>query len=259
MTFEIIISNSTKTKDIQEIDKAIQKLKLQENKLVDLYLNSSLNVETINNKNDSIKKEIENLNKKKQKIDPDNVLKEYVIELSNKLEGTTNNQNISKDKVIHGFVFEHLSRKSKKELIKKVIESIEISRDEKYNIEIKNIRFTEGFISKNSKEYIEYLNDILRNTHIGFIYKEAITKQNLGKLKEDYYIFYHSKIENKEYSTQEMNEYLQLLEENFYTRGVINCPIIEDKMIIDYVDLIQKNKENLLKNTRIKNSEFWKT
>ena len=28
MTYEIIISNSTKTKDIQEIDKAIQKLKL---------------------------------------------------------------------------------------------------------------------------------------------------------------------------------------------------------------------------------------
>lgn len=73
MRFEIIISNSAKTKDIQEIDKAIQKLKLQENKLVDLYLNSSLNVETINNKNDSIKKEIGNLEKKKQKIDPDNI------------------------------------------------------------------------------------------------------------------------------------------------------------------------------------------
>lgn len=50
MTYEIAVSNSTKTKDIQEIDKAIEKLKLQENKLVDLYLNSSLNVETINNK-----------------------------------------------------------------------------------------------------------------------------------------------------------------------------------------------------------------
>lgn len=121
MTFEIIVSNSTKTKDIQEIDKAIQKLKLQENKLVDLYLNSSLNVETINNKNDSIKKEIEELNKKKQKIDPDNVLKEYVIELSNKLEGTTNSENVINNKDLYGFVFEHLNRKSKKDLIKKFI------------------------------------------------------------------------------------------------------------------------------------------
>lgn len=258
MTCEIIVSNSTKTKDIQEIDKAIQKLKLQENKLVDLYLNSSLNVETINNKNDSIKKEIENLNKKKQKIDPNNVLKEYVIELTNKLEGTTNSENIVSNKVLYGFVFEHLNRKSKKELIKKVIENIEISRDEKYNIEIKDIRFTEEFISKSSKEYIKYLNDILQNNNIGFIYKEAITRQELEKLSTDYYIFYHSKLENKEYSEQEMNEYLQLLEQNFYTKGVINCPIIENEIIIDHVDLIQKSKEKLLQNTRIKNSEFWK-
>ena len=234
MTYEIAVSNSTKTKDIQEIDKAIQKLKLQENKLVDLYLNSSLNVETINNKNDSIKKEIENLNKRKQKIDPDNVLKEYVVELSNKLEGLTNNQNITSNKVLYGFVFEQLNRKSKKELIKKVIESIEISRDEKYNIEIKNIRFTEEFISKNSKDYIKYLNDILQNNNIGFIYKEAITKQ-------------------------ELNEYLKLLQENFYTNGVINCPIIENEMIIDHVDLIQKSEEKLLKNTRVKNSDFEKS
>lgn len=249
MTYEIILSNSTKTKDIQEIDKAIEKLKLQENKLVDLYLNSSLNVETINNKNDSIKKEIENLEKKKQKIDPDNILKEYVVELSNKLEGTTNNQNIINNKVLYGFVFEHLNRKSKKDLIKKLIESIEISRDKKYNIEIKNIRFTEEFISKNSKEYIKYLNDVLQNNHIGFIYKEPITKKELEKLKEDYYIFFYSKIENKEYSEQEINRYLQLLDESFYTNGVINCPIIEDGIVVDHIDLIAKNKKVITKYT----------
>lgn len=252
MTYEIIVSNSTETKDIQEIDKAIEKLKLQENKLVDLYLNSSLNVETINNKNDSIKKKIENLNKKKQKIDPDNVLKEYVIELSNKLEGITNSQSVANTKVVYGFVFEHLNRKSKKDLIKKFIESIEISRDKKYNIEIKNIRFTEEFISKNSKEYIKYLNDVLQNNHIGFIYKEPIIKKELEKLKEDYYIFFNSKIENKEYSEKEIKRYLQLLEENFYTNGVINCPIIEDRIVVDHVDLIAKNTEKLLQNTRIK-------
>ena len=105
---------------------------------------------------------------------------------------------------------------------------------------------------------IKYLNDILQSNNIGFIYKEAITKQELSKLKEDYYVFYHSKLENKEYSEQEMNEYLELLEENFYTKGVINWPIIEDKIIIDHVDLIQKSEEKLLQNTRIKNSEFWK-
>ncbi len=252
MTYEIIVSNSAKTKDIKEIEKAIEKLQLQEKRLVDLYLNSSLNVEAINNKSDSIKKEIENLNKKKQKIDPDNTLKEYVIELSSKLEGIRNDNHTVNNKAIFGFVFEHLNRKSKKELIKKVIESLEITRDKNYNIEIKNVRFTEEFISKSSKEYIKYLTDILQNNNIGFIYKEPITKQELEKLKEDYYIFFSSKIENKEYSEQELSKYLQLLEENFYTNGVTNCPVIEDGIVIDHVDLIIKSEEKLLKNTLIK-------
>ena len=53
---EIIVWNSTKTKDIKDIEKAIEKLKMQEKKLVDLYLSSTLTIETINNKNDAIKK-----------------------------------------------------------------------------------------------------------------------------------------------------------------------------------------------------------
>lgn len=51
-------------KGISDIDKAIEKLKLQEKKLVDLYLSSNLNVDAINHKNEVIKKEIEKLNKK---------------------------------------------------------------------------------------------------------------------------------------------------------------------------------------------------
>lgn len=65
---EIIVCNSTKNKDIKDIEKAIEKLKMQEKKLIDLYLSSTLNVETINNKNDAIKEEIENLNKKSIKL-----------------------------------------------------------------------------------------------------------------------------------------------------------------------------------------------
>ena len=37
--------------------------------------------------------------------------------------------------------------------------SIEITRDDNYNIEIKNIKFTEKFISKSTKDYIDYLNE----------------------------------------------------------------------------------------------------
>jgi len=53
---EIITCNSTKSKDIKDIEKAIDKLKIQEKRLVDLYLTSNLNVEAINHKNEMIKK-----------------------------------------------------------------------------------------------------------------------------------------------------------------------------------------------------------
>ena len=162
MDNEIIVCNSTKTKDIKDIEKAIKKLKMQEKKLVDLYLSSTLNVETINQKNDVIKKEIENLNKKKQQIDPNNDYKEYTIELLKKLDcNLEDNEVIFKNRLGFAFVFDSLNRKSKKELIKRLIDTIEIERDKNYNIEITNIKFTEEFISKSSKDYIEYLYEIL--------------------------------------------------------------------------------------------------
>ena len=60
---EIIVANTNRTKELKDLDKAIDKLKLQEKRLVDLYINSTLDVETINTKNNVIKKEIEKLSK----------------------------------------------------------------------------------------------------------------------------------------------------------------------------------------------------
>ena len=200
MDSEIIVCNSTKTKDIKDIDKAIEKLKTQEKKLVDLYLSSTLNVETINHKNDVIKKEIE-----------------------------------------FSFIFDSLNRKAKKDLIKKLIECIEIKRDKNYNIEITNIKFTEEFISKSSKGYIGYLYEILQSNNIGFIYKEAITKEELEKLKEDYFVFSNTKIEKGEYDKEDLAIYMELIKAHFYADGIINCPYIENGNIIDNLTLISKN------------------
>ena len=242
MDNEIIVCNSTKTKDIKDIEKAIEKLKMQEKKLVDLYLSSTLNVETINNKNDIIKREIENLNKKKQQIDPNNDFKEYTIELLKKLDcNLEDNEVILKNKLGFAFVFDSLNRKSKKELIKRLIDTIEIKRDKNYNIEITNIKFTEEFISKSSKDYIEYLYEILQNNEVGFIYKEAITKQELEKLQEDYFVFSNNKIANNEYDNATLTIYNELLKQNFYSSGIINCPYIENENIIDYLTLIPRS------------------
>ena len=77
-------------KDFENIEKAIQKLKQQEEKLVELYLSSSLDVETINRKNISLAelqsnyKDKENTIKNNEAIlnntvdiELDNILKSY--------------------------------------------------------------------------------------------------------------------------------------------------------------------------------------
>lgn len=246
MDSEIIVCNSTKTKDIKNIEKAIAKLKMQEKKLVDLYLSSTLNVEIINHKNDAIKKEIETLNKKKQHIDPNNDFKEYTIELLKKLDcNVENGKIIANNKIAFTFIFNSLKRKTKQELIKKLIDCIEIKRNKNYDIEIKNVKFTEEFIPKSSKEYIKYLYEILKNNNIGFIYKEAIEHAELEKLKEDYFIFSDERI--GEYSKEELEKYVELLQEHFYTDGVINCPYIENGNMIDNLTLIPKNKSKKVK------------
>ena len=247
MDNEIIVCNSTKTKDIKDIEKAIEKLKMQEKKLVDLYLSSTLNIETINYKNDIIKKEIENLNKKKQQIDPNNDFKEYTIELLKKIDCITEKDEvIFRNKIGFSFVFDSLNRKSKKELIKRLIDTIEIKRDKNYNIEITNVKFTEEFISKSSKDYIEYLYEILRNNNVGFIYKEAINKKELEKLQEDYFVFSNTKISNGEYDNATLTIYNELLKQNFYANGIINCPYIENENIVDNLTLIPKTLAEIL-------------
>lgn len=190
-TNEIIVCNSTKTNDIKDIDRAVEKLKLQEKKLVDLYLSSSLNVETINHKNDVIKREIEKLNKKK-------------------------------------------------ELIQKLIASLEIARDKNYNIEIKNIKFTEEFILKSNKEYLDYLNEILNNNEIGFKYREQINKQELQKLEQNYFVFSMQKYEQNKYSEADLQIFMELIRQHFYADGIINCPYIEDNNVVDNLLLIPK-------------------
>ncbi|MDD6403557.1 MAG: hypothetical protein PUG33_05465 [Mollicutes bacterium] len=170
---EIIVCNSTKAKEIKDIDNAIEKLKQQEKKLVDLYLSSTLNVEVINHKNEVIKKEIDKLNQKKNTLDPDDDFKDYTVELLKKLDCDYQDDNniLFQNNLGFSFLWDSLNRKNKKELIQRLIASLEITRDKNYNIEIKNIKFTDEFISKSNKEYLNYLNEILNNNEIGIKYK----------------------------------------------------------------------------------------
>ena len=240
---EIIVCNSNRSKEISDLDKAIDKLKLQEKRLVDLYLSSTLDVGTINHKNEVIKKEIDKLKKKKNSLDPNDEQKEYTIELLKKLDcEQENDEFIFKNNLGFSYLFDSLNRKAQKELINRLISSIEIERDKKYNIVITNIKFTEEFISKSTKDYIDYLNELLTDNNMGLHYKEQINKKELDELSKDYTIMSLVKMENKEYSDEELNSYIELISEHFYYDGVISCPYMEENNLIDTLILIPKTK-----------------
>ena len=242
-TNEIITSTTTKSKEISDIDKAIEKLKQQEKRLIDLYLDSNLDVNSINLKNEAIKKEINKLNLRKMQLNPDDNFKEYTLELLKKLDcKLEKNEVIFYNNLGFSFLWDTLNRKAKQELIKKIIAQIDITRDKNYNIEIKNIKFTDEFISKNKQEYIEYLNEILQNNNMGFIYKPKIEKKELLNYSKNYTIISYTKFKNNNYSQKEMNTYMELMKEHFYKDGIINCPCTENNNVIDLLFLIPKNQ-----------------
>ena len=187
-----------------------------------------------------IKKEIDKLIKKKDSLDPNKESTEYALELVSKLEYQKENDLYLFNELGFSFMWNSLNRKAKKELINKLISNIEISRNQNYDIEINNIRFTDEFISKNNKEYLEYLNDILENNGIGIKYKEQITLKDLTKLEKDYYIYSTQKMENKEYTQMDLDKMYELFDEHFYYVGIIGCPLNQDGNIVDYLLLIPK-------------------
>ena len=245
MDNEIITCNSTKSNDVKEIEKAIEKLKLQEKRLVDLYLSSNLDVETINYKNDIIKKEIDKLNKKKISLDLDNSSQEYTVELIKKLDCIEENETLiftSIKNIGFTFLYDLLSREVKRDMIHRLVSQIEITRDKNYNIEIKDIKFTDEFITKSSKEYLKYLNKIMTDNNTGIKYQKEINKEKLKDLEQDYDILSVTKMKNNKYSNEFLGDFISKSNEHLYIDGIISCPYVKDNKLKDILILVPKTK-----------------
>ena len=243
MDNEIITCNSTKSDDVKDIEKAIEKLKIQEKRLVDLYLSSNLDVKTINHKNDVIKKEIDKLNQKKVRLDPDNNSKEYTIELVKKLDCTEKNNTLFFTNIKNigfTFLYDLLSREAKRDMIHRLISMIEIKRDKNYNIEIKDIKFTDEFITKSSKEYLKYLNNIMNDNNIGIKFHKEIDEIELKNMESNYDILSIMKMKNKEYSNKFLEEFITKSQEHLYIDGIVSCPYIEKNVIKDILILVPR-------------------
>ena len=242
---EIITCNSTKSNDVKEIEKAIEKLKLQEKRLVDLYLSSNLDVETINYKNDVIKKEIDKLNKKKISLDPDNSSQEYTVELIKKLDCLEENDNLIFTNIKNigfTFIYNLLSREAKRDMIHRLVSQVEITRDKNYNIEIKNIKFTDEFITKSSKEYLKYLNKIMTDNNIGIKYQEEINEEKLKIIEQDYDILSVTKMKNNKYSNEFLEDFISKSKEHLYINGIISRPYVDENKLKDILILVPKTK-----------------
>lgn len=114
---------------------------------MELYLSSSLDVETINRKNEMIKSEITELEAKKKELNYEEPL-DIKIDLIDSFNNTNlNNYLMNKELPIYQKWLK-LDPETKKLILHKFIRQIEISRDEEYFIDITNIKFEKQYFNK---------------------------------------------------------------------------------------------------------------
>lgn len=122
-------------------------------------------------------------------------------------------------------------------MIHRLISGIEITRDNNYNIDIK---FTDEFITKSSKEYLKYLNEIMINNNISIKYQEEIDKEKLKIMELDYDILSLTKMKNNKYSNEFLEDFISKSRKHLYIDGIISCPYIEENTIKDILILVPK-------------------
>ena len=123
-----------------------------------------------------------------------------------------------------------------------VIIPIEIKRDKNYNIDIKDIKFTDEFITKSSKEYLKYLNKIMNDNNIGIKFHKEIDEIELKNMESNYDILSIMKMKNKEYSNKFLEEFITKSQEHLYIDGIVSCPYTEKNVIKDILILVPKNE-----------------
>ena len=125
-------------------------------------------------------------------------------------------------------------------MIHRLISSIEITRDNNYNIDIKNIKFTDEFVTKSSKSYLKYLSKIILNNNIGIKYKDKIDREKLKKMEFDYDILSIKKMKSNKYSNEFLENFITNAKEHLYVNSIISCPYIEENTLKDILILVPK-------------------
>ena len=112
----------------------------------------------------------------------------------------------------------------------------------KHNIEIKDIKFTDEFITKSSKEYLKYLNIIMNDNNIGIKFHKEIDEIQLKNIESNYDVLSIMKMKNKGYSDEFLEDFITKSQEHLYIDGIVSCPYIEENVIKDILILVPKNE-----------------
>lgn len=217
-------------KDFENIEKAINKLKAQEEKLVELYLSSSLDVETINKKNEIIKSEIFELEKKKQLLNYEEPVEVKVELLNNTNSNELNNYLLNKELPIYQ-KWLMLDPDTKKLILRKFIKQIEITRDEEYFVDITNIKFDKQYFNNNADTFLNDLMLSLRENYKGLEYKQIRSMDSLLSLYENYTSIRVEDYLNNNYNTHE--DFKEIINHLVTNTGVLVAAIIIDNKFVD--------------------------
>ena len=107
---------------------------------------------------------------------------------------------------------------------------------------LKDIKFTDEFITKSSKEYLKYLNNIMNDNNIEIKFHKEIDEIELKNMESNYDILSIKKMKRKEYSDKFLEEFIIKSQEHLYIDGIVSCPYTEKNVIKDILILVPKNE-----------------
>lgn len=228
----ITIPTQDNKEELVRVSKAIENLSKQEKKLIELYLNSDLNVEVINEKNKMIKSELSKLKHKESELSRGQVLKfdTSLLEMFNKKEIKAN--------LPIPNIWNTLKRNIKKEIINKYIMNIDIRRDSDSNIEITSINFNNDFLQNSLFNFTTHLISSMSNSFSGVKAGIMLTPDNIIEEVRDGQVMSFYDLSPNEISR------LEEIGKHYGKGDIIISPYMVNNQIIDYKIILANRNEN---------------
>ena len=167
-------------KEIDSIKGTITKLKNDENRLLELLLINTLDQDMLIKKMTTLSAERKNLEAK-----INNLEKGISLTYNKDIEKLYQEKNINELVGINP-IWNLLNRNAKKDLISNMIDYIEISIDDKYNIKIENITFNNIFLQNKFFNISNYITDKVKETYKNIKFLGIFTEEQYNEINSNF-------------------------------------------------------------------------